>query len=214
VYDQGVDDRHDGWFGFDYRGADAPNTGWLQFVAREAEAYDAAGKSLGFETHEVTSVKGQGEERHWGTPSAPAWTIDTVSDTAPFPEAATEKAHDGAPAHASAPHDTSPRRTAFYDRPDLRPDVARAAFAELRDAQGHAPDHVILRLRLHDYLVRGIAVLYENTMTVEIRWDGKDDPAPSRQNTAGQGRTTDRLQRAHYEALIRRFPAWTIYPHD
>jgi hypothetical protein len=53
-------------------------------------------------------------------------------------------------------------------------------------------------------------VLYENTMTTEFRLGSKTGN-PVRNNTAGPGGVASKLRPEHYEALVRRFPAWTFY---
>jgi hypothetical protein len=69
---------------------------------------------------------------------------------------------------------------------------------------------VVVRLRFYDYLVRGMDVLYANTMTVEFRLASKAGGA-TRRNTAGAGGAASKLLPEHHEALVRRFPAWTLY---
>jgi hypothetical protein len=53
-------------------------------------------------------------------------------------------------------------------------------------------------------------VLYENDVVVEFTSRNAKDP-PVRKNLAGVGGETTRLLKEHYEALLRRFPAWTFY---
>jgi hypothetical protein len=197
-----------GFFGFDYEGADAAQTGWLQFIAHEAEMFDAKGTSLDFEKDTPTEAEGQSEKREWGTTAAPIWALDALSDVAPFYEAKAEK---GPTAGQSGGHDTSPSQTAIYDAPNFPAKVARAALA--RDPDGGKVDHVALRLRFHLYLVRGMAVLYENTMVVEFVARRGDTAAPAAKNTAGKGATASKLQSEHFDALVRRFPKWSFYPH-
>ena len=151
------------WFSFSYQGADAANTGWLQFLARECEMFDKTGKSAGFETSVETQATGQSEKRKWGTTGSPYWTIDTAGNTAPFYEAPNA-------AGSSFAHTTAPNQTEIYDRPELNRAVTNAAFDEELDDDDFADgkvDHVVVRLKFHDYLVRGMDVLYENTLTVE-----------------------------------------------
>jgi hypothetical protein len=195
------------WFGFSYQGADADKTGWLQFLARECEMFDRNGKSAGFETSVETQAANQSEKRKWGTTGSPYWTIDTAGDTTPFYEA-TNSASGVFFAHTS-----SPTKTEIYDRPDLNRAVTNAAFDEELDDDDH-PDgkvaSVIVRLRFCDYLVRGMDVLFANTMTVEFRLASKAG-TPTRTNIAGAGSTASKLLPEHHEALVRRFPAWTFY---
>jgi hypothetical protein len=91
--------------------------------------------------------------------------------------------------------------------------VTNAAFEEGLDEDVHPGGKVasvVVRMRFHDYLVRGMDVLYENTMTTELRLTSKAG-SPTRKNTAGAGGAASKLRPEHYEALARRFPAWTFY---
>jgi hypothetical protein len=192
-----------GHFGFDYQGDDAPNTGWLQFLAAEAETFDASGKSLGFETGVETRFAGHDEMVRWGTSASPVWYLDGEGDTAPYYEAQSTKTL------TSGSHTTLPRQTAMYDHPTVDRRVVNAAF----DEDGAA--RVVVRMRFHSYLVRGIEVLYANTMTVSFTLASRSgDPEASRRNDPGTGRPTTRLQAAHFAALLRRFPDWSFYSHD
>ena len=194
------------WFGFSYQGADAAKTGWLQFLARECEMFDRNGKSAGFETSVETQAANQPEKRKWGTTRNPYWTIDTAGDTTPFYEATNASG-------VFFAHTSSPTKTEIYDRPDLNRAVTNAAFDEDLDEDVHPGGKVasvIVRMRFCDYLVRGMDVLYANTMTVEFRLAGKA-AAPVRTNIAGAGSTASKLLPEHHEALVRRFPAWTFY---
>jgi len=194
------------WFSFSYQGADAANTGWLQFLARECEMFDKTGKSAGFETSVETQATGQSEKRKWGTTGSPYWTIDTAGNTAPFYEAPNA-------AGSSFAHTTAPNQTEIYDRPELNRAVTNAAFDEELDDDDFADgkvDHVVVRLKFHDYLVRGMDVLYENTLTVEWKLATKRG-TPTRTNTAGSGTAVSKLRPEHHEALVRRFPDWSFY---
>jgi hypothetical protein len=198
--------RQSRWFGFSYQGADAAKTGWLQFLARECEMFDKNGKSAGFETSLETTAANQPEKRKWGTAARPYWTIDTAGNTAPFYEAANA-------AGTSFAHTTAPNRTEIYDRPDINRAVASAAFDEDLDDDDFADGkvaYVIMRMKFHDYLVRGMDVLYENTLTVEWKLTSKTAGA-TRKNTAGTGAAVSKLQPEHHEALVRRFPDWSFY---
>jgi hypothetical protein len=194
------------YFGFSYQGADAAKTGWLQFLTREAEMFDKKGKSAGFETSVETEAANQPEKRKWGTPSNPYWTIDTAGNTAPFYEASNA-------AGLSFAHTTSPTHTEIYDRPELNRKVTNAAFDNDLDDDEFADGKVasvVVRLKFHDYLVRGMDVLYENSMTVEFKLTSKSGGA-TRKNVAGVGRAASKLKPEHHEALIRRFPDWSFY---
>jgi hypothetical protein len=196
-----VDDivQGSGWTGLIYEGADAPRTGWLQFAARECVKYDAKGKAFGYETSVTAQIAGQKKEPlRWGTPVSPWWHIDARSDDVPFYEAVPTGGRSG------GAHDAWPKRTAIYDAPDPAPVVVRKAFEDDDTAQ------VVERVLLHSYLVRGMDVLYENDVVVEFTSRNAKDP-PVRKNLAGVGGETTRLLKEHYEALLRRFPAWTFY---
>jgi hypothetical protein len=188
-----------GWFGFDYQGPEAPSTGWLQFTAREAETYDAAGQSLGFVTSHTTQVRGQPERRRWGTAAAPIWHLDAQSDTAPFYEARNSETG------KSGAHTTWAERTAIWDRPQADTNVTAAAFSTAAVAR------VVQRIRVHAYLVRGMQVLYENTMVVEYDYTGRA-ASPGPKNQPGNGAAASRVRPEHHAALLRRFPDWTFYP--
>ena len=194
------------WFAFSYQGTDAEKTGWLQFLAREAEMFDSKGKSAGFETSVETTAANQPEKRKWGTPANPYWTIDTAGNTAPFYEAPNA-------AGTSFAHTTAPTRTEIYDRPALNFEVTNAAFDQELDDDEFEDGKValvVVRLKFHDYLVRGMDVLYANTMTVEFRLTSKTG-TPTRTNTAGRGAAASKLAPEHHEALVRRFPDWSFY---
>jgi hypothetical protein len=199
------------FFGYSYQGADARQSGWIQFLAREAEKYDARGASLGFETGVVTYAANQNEPRHWGTSRNPYWTVDTAGDDAPFYAAPTTVPHPGTPIGSAFMHTASPIQSAMWDRPDANREVLDAAFstsfweADVR--------RVVMRFKFHDYLVRGMEVLYENTMTVELTVVGRAAAAPVRHNIPGPGLPVARMRAAHHRALIRRFPRWSFYPH-
>jgi hypothetical protein len=203
------------WFGESYTGPDAQNMGWLQFLAREVEKFDAGGKSLGFDTSVVTAAKGQDEKRKWGSPSDPYWTVDTVGDALPFYDSPTTKAHDETPAGARGRSDVAPEQQAMFDRPDAHDEVARNEF----DTWFWETDvaKVVIRYHFVDYLVHGRKVVYKNT--VDVAWTYETSPAkgaaePPRTNTAGPGGPTGKLSAAHYAALLRRFPTMTFFPHE
>lgn len=188
-----------GSFGLVYQGAEAPNTGWLQFGAREAEMFDATNGSLGFETSVTAPIKGQPERLRWSKPSAQWWHIDAGVDN-PFYEGVRQQGNSGA-------HSTSPTETAIFDRPDPGTVAVRAAFKNKGVAK------VVERVKLHAYLVRGMSVLYENLVIVEFTSFTKND-APQRRNIAGRGGEVTRLLPEHDDALLRRFPTWRFYRRD
>jgi hypothetical protein len=194
------------WFSFSYQGADADKTGWLQFVSRECEMFDGRGNSAGFETSIETEATNQPGKRKWSSDKARYWDLDTAGDLQPFYEATSSAGN----YFAST---TSPTKTEIYDRPAFARVVTNAAFDEDLDEDVHPGGNVasvVLRMRFHDYLVRGMDVLYENTMTTEFRLASKTGN-PIRKNTAGAGGAASKLRAEHHEALVRRFPAWTFY---
>ena len=196
-----------GSFGFDYEGDAAPDTGWIQFIAPEAERFDAAGRSLGFVTDRTTMFSGHEVPVPWGTTASPVWSLDGEGDTAPFYEAKATKAKPGSYAGASGSHITWPKRTAMFDRPTVDPKIVKAAFGEDDTAR------VVVRLRFHAYLVRRMEVLYANTMTVEFPLaSARTDPEGTRRNIAGQGRAVTAISKEHHEALVKRFPGFGFYP--
>jgi hypothetical protein len=198
-----------GWFGLDYQGPDAQKTGWIQFLAREAERFDTDNTSLGFVDTETTA-SGQAEPRKWSTHDNPYWTIDTFGGAAPFYDAPSTVAVGGGAVGDRGGHETEPAHTMMLDRPDINTTAQKEAFdVGFFDTD---PAYVIMRLRFHDYLVRGNQVLYENTITVSWKLASKTD-APARTTTAGAGGTTSKMHNEHYKALVRRFPAWSFYTH-
>ncbi len=200
TYDDVQDaNRQGGWTGLDYEGADAPNTGWLQFGCRDAEGLDARGDHLGWVTGISAPITGQPGRIHWEKPENARWHVDAKSTEVPFYESK------NAETRSSGQHITQPTRTAIFDRPDPGLPAVRAGFAKKPRAA-----KVVERVRLHSYLVRGMEVLYENSMVVEFTYFGPGD-APQRQNLAGTGGVVGSLLPVHHEALLSRFPAWTFY---
>jgi hypothetical protein len=194
------------WFSFSYQGADADKTGWLQFASRECEMFDRRGNSAGFETSIETEATSQPGKRKWSSDKARFWDLDTAGDLQPFYEATSTAGN----YFAST---TTPNKTEIYDRPAFARVITNAAFDEDLDEDVHPGGKVasvVLRMRFYDYLVRGMDVLYENTMTTEFTLTSKAGN-PTRKNTAGAGGAASKLRPEHYEALARRFPAWTFY---
>lgn len=188
-----------GWTALVYEGADAQQTGWLQFACREAVLFDDKDQAYDFETRPTASIAGQPETLQWGTPMNPKWHLDARSTEYPFYESGDAQTTSGA-------HVTIANINAVYDFPDPGTKVQRVAFS--RDPR---PAKLVERVKLHSYLVRGMEVLYENLMFVEFTSHGPAD-APARDNKAGVGNETGRIQTIHHEALMRRFPAWNFYP--
>ena len=204
------------WFGETYTGPDAQNMGWLQFLAREVEKFDAGGKSLGFDTSVVTEAAGQDEKRHWGTPGSPFWTVDTIGDALPFYDSPTTKAHGATPIGASGASDVAPEHQAMFDRPGAHNEVASKEFGHHPPATDAAK--VVIRYHFVDYLVHGRRVVYKNSVDVVWTYESaavaEGAAEPPRTNTPGAGGTTNKLTAEHYAALLRRFPTMTFFPHD
>lgn len=188
-------------YGFAYEGPDARSTDWLLFFAPEAERYDVHGNSLGFETEIESHFQGKDRATSWGTTKEPRWTLDGEGDEAPFYEAANTQARQPGGAHT-----TTDSTTAMFDHPTVDQRVVNEAFREDGTAQ------VVVRMRFHAYLVRGIQVLYENDLTVEWTLNSpSDDPEPTRTNKPGKGRPASALSREHHAALVDKFPQWSVY---
>ncbi len=186
-----------GWTALVYEGADAQETGWLQFACREAVMYDDKDQPIGYETSPSAPIAGQPERLRWGTPQDPKWHLDARSAEFPF--------YESPGAQDSGAHVTIANTTAIYDLPDAGTIVQRAAFS--RDPR---PAKLVERVKLHSYLVRGMEVLYENLVIVEFTSHSARE-TPARNNVAGVGAETGRILPVHHEALVRRFPAWTFY---
>jgi hypothetical protein len=198
------------FFGFDYQGPGATNVAWIQFIAREGEKFDAAGNSLGF-VDDTWTPTGQTWERQYSSPSNQRWYVDTVGGNAPFYDAPSTVAVGTIPAGSRGRHVTSATGTGMFDQPGLHTSTARKAFDTWFWEDD--VDHVVMRAKFYDYLVRGDEVLYENTMTVS--WALSSASAtPSPTNVAGTGSTTSRMRDVHFRALLDRFPAWGFYRHE
>ncbi|MGZ4288389.1 MAG: hypothetical protein ACXVHB_28525 [Solirubrobacteraceae bacterium] len=224
-------------FAFDYRGAHAEETGWLQFVGEEIERFDAAtaGNSLGyFEPSAPLHGTGQPNEPiEWNTASDRHWYLDAFSDQMPFYEspvsasppagfaaAGTRGSHSTVPSPAATPANG---QTMMVDSPGSPVNYVHDAFKPIhsggflgmggKTTQVKRVEH---RVQFHEYLVRYNQVLYENTMTVTFTYTsdpGASGSAPAPTNKSGTGRTATKLQDEHFRALLRRFPAWGFYAH-
>jgi hypothetical protein len=73
-----------GYFGFEYSGADAPRTGWLQFISLEAETLDKNKKHMDWVTTVESGFEGKKQKFRWGTDQHPIWYLDTSGSNAPF----------------------------------------------------------------------------------------------------------------------------------
>ncbi len=180
--------------------------GWLQFLAREAEKFDADGNSLGFDTSMTTYAAGQAEPRHWGTPSEPYWTVDTLGASLPFYDSPDTAGGRGASA-------SSVTQQAMYDRPEPNQSVVADAFDtwfwETEVAK------VVMRYHFVDYLVHGREVVHKSSM--DVVWSFTPATAktsPPRTNTPGPAGPAAKLTAPHYAALRRRFPDWRYFGHE
>ncbi|RKT74650.1 hypothetical protein DFJ66_8017 [Saccharothrix variisporea] len=220
------------WYALDYQGAQAEQTGWLQFISREMERFDTGGASLGYFVPTSGLVhQGQPGNVEYSRPGAEHWYIDTFSNSFPFYESpVTAGAPAGfSPAGTRGGHSTTPStpaspagRTMMVDRPGSVATQVAEAFAPVRSGglwgvggTSTPVGRVEHRVRFHDYLVRGNQVLYENTMTVVFSYTAAPAPGapdPPRVNVPGNGAAASRLRPEHFRALVHRFPAWGFYP--
>jgi hypothetical protein len=201
-----------GFFGQEYQGADAAQVNWIQFIAREGEKFDAAGRSLGFRDDKWTPT-GQTQERQYSSPSDQRWFVDTVGGAAPFYDSPTTVAVGSTPAGAAGVHQNTATTTGMYDAPGLHTDVASSAFNEWQLPWEEDIDHVVMRAKFVQYLVKGNQVLAETSMTVSWTMaSASSTPAPV--NTAGPTTPTNRMRNVHFRALLTRFPQWNFYNHE
>jgi hypothetical protein len=198
------------WFAVTYQdaagGAQAPNTGWVQFIAIEIESFDEDGDSLGFETSPNLPAAVAGFPITPSEPGSYKWYVDTLGANAPFYEAPTAG---GGPGSGGA-HQTTPNMTAMYDRPSSDPNVVNAMFARRKVKK------VVERERFHDYLVRGMDVLYRSELYVRFEWTaapGVGAADPPRLNVPVYSGKVDRMLPDQYANLISRYPAHSYFPH-
>lgn len=197
-----------GSFGFQYTGADALRTGWLQFISMEAEKFDKSKNHRGWVTSVKTQFQGKPETFSWGTDKSPVWYLDSATGNAPFYGAEATKAVAGRSAGDSGAHVSTVKEETIFDRPTVDPAVVAEAFKD------HDVAKLVVRLKFHDYLVRGMDVLYENTMTVEFPiTSASQDPTAGRNNQPGTGRPASALAAEHYWALVAKYPKWGFYAH-
>lgn len=220
IYDAVRDPRglRDDWFALQYTGTDVEDTGWLQFVAPEVEAFDAGTGGDGEFVHgSMTGRYQSDEEVPYGSSSRPNWHLDTISDTLPFYESADKSGNEGSaivvydtpgtpstPGHAAT--SLVPGQTTMIDRPQADPSIVKKAFS-------HGVHRVERRLRFHEYLVRGEDVLFENEFVVQDTYWHPDE-TPVRHNLVGKRGPVDRLRPPHFQALIRRRPGFGYFAHD
>jgi hypothetical protein len=190
-------------YGLSYAGTDAAKTGWIQFIARNIERFDATGGSLGFHTGTWTGT-GQ-PARNFSTSAAPAYFLDTLSNQAPFYEAASAA---GGQRGAS---DVSPAQTAMYDAPAGVNAIVAGVFAA-----NPAVKSVKSRAVFDTYLVRDMQVLRHDTITVEFTYTaaptaGGPQPTPATTHTGGGA--TDHMPSDRFRAMTARFPTFSYLPH-
>jgi hypothetical protein len=191
------------YYGLRYEGADAQQTGWIQFIARNLEKFDAADASLGFHPG---AWSGSGQNvRTLSTADAPIWHLDTLSDQAPFYEAASK-----APGGRRGESDITPTRTAMFDAPTGVSTIVAPLFAD-----PHVKT-VRSRVMFDTYLVKEMQVLRHETVTVEFLFDAaqarRGDPPAKNRHTGGGA--VDRLPADRYRAITARFPTFSYLPHE
>ncbi|MCW3064153.1 MAG: hypothetical protein JWN32_1325, partial [Solirubrobacterales bacterium] len=231
------------WYALQYQGTNAQNTGWIQFISREIERFDAAtgGASLGFYIPPgALTHLGQPGTVTYGTATAPNWYVDTFSNTLPFYESPVQTPAGGAalpawaqpvgtrggnisvpdtPATPASPgHPATAAvggQTTMIDNPGTVASHVTAAFAPVTVPGTAAPKPVLrveARARCHESLVRGQEFLYEHTVVVPVPSTSAAGAAPL-DNPPGAGGAANKLRTPHYQALIRRFPQFTYFPH-
>jgi hypothetical protein len=193
-------------FALQYKGLDADTTGWLQFVAVEAEAFDAATGGEGHFQSGTMTGSGQPETLAYGSRDSIDWHLDTRSGTLPFYESADPSGKGAGTAIIEYPRTpTAPGQTTMIDRPQQDPAIVKKAW-------GRSVRRVERRVRCHQYLVRGEDVLFENELVVQDTYWNTSEP-PVRRNLPGRRGPTDRLQAAHHQALIGRRPEFGYFAH-
>ena len=208
VYEEVTDPRrgrHD-HFALQYKGLDSDNTGWLQFVAVEVEAFDAGEGGEGDYKSGTMTGTGQPETLDYGTPDSPDWHLDTRSTAVPFYEGGDATGERGGTAIIAYPaNPTAAGETTMIDRP--QPDAAI-----VEKVWGRHVRRVERRVRCHQYLVRGEDVLFENELVAQdTYWHPSD--VPVRRNLVGKRGPADKLQPAHHGALVRRRPEFDYFAH-
>jgi hypothetical protein len=160
--------------------------------------------------------RAQPETMTCGSSGSPNWYLDAVSDSLPFYESADKYGRGGTaiieydrPATPATPdHPGTPRvggQTTMIDRPQQDPAIVEKAFRK-------GARRVERRARFHEYLIRDEEVLFENELVVQdAYWHVSE--VPVRRNMPGSRGLTDKLQPAHYAALIRRRPEFGYFAH-
>ncbi len=190
------------WYGLKYEGADAQQTGWIQFIARNIEKRDDKDASLGFHTG---NWSGEGQNaRKFSTPSAPVWHLDTLSDQAPFYEAASKAAGGGQGAS-----EITARKTVMFDAPGGGAALVAPMFTDPKVKK------VISRVQFDTYLVKEMQVLRHETITVTFEFDAAQAAAgdPGAKNTHTGGGPVSSLPADRYKAMTQRFPKFAYLPH-
>jgi hypothetical protein len=225
------------WYGLQYQGADAQDTGWIQFISREIERFDdpSGGRSLGFYVPSGTILHlGQPEAIRYGTATKPVWYTDTFSNTLPFYESpvtgpappawaqpvGTRGGNISQPSQPAVAgphgHPPVPGQTTMIDNPGMVAAHVDEAFGPTGwEILGIRVKRVEVRARFHQYLVRGMDVLYQNGVLVQEVYTTapKAGGKGARTNIELGGGAASKMAPEHYQALIRRFPQYTFYAH-
>lgn len=219
IYDAVQDPRgaRNDEFALQYQGTDAENTGWIQFVAPEVEAFDAGEGGEGDFINGTMTGRYQDEQISYGSSTSPNWSLDSSAEGVPFYESPNKLGlvgvgvvsygKPGSPATAAHPATPPvPGEITMIDRPQQDPSIVKKAFSK-------GARRVERRLRFHEYLVRGEDVLFENELVVQDTYWHPED-VPVRKNILGKRGLADRLQAPHFQALIRRHPRFSYFAHD
>jgi hypothetical protein len=206
-----------GAFGQDYQGPNAQNTGWIQFMAREAEKFDSDGDSLGYDTSYEYQATGQTEKKRFGSPDDPRWTVDSVGGALPFYDSPTTVAVGTTPVGAAGTSDVGPAQQAMWDNPSARPNVAVPAFKSSWFESD--VDKVVIRLKFVQYMIRDQSVVMRGSTTVSWTYASAAAAAPGatgppRVNTAGPMVPYDHIDALHHAALVSRYPTFRFLAHD
>lgn len=190
-------------YGLAYTGDDAQDTGWIQFIARNIEKLDDKDASLGFFTGSWTP-SGQGA-RDFSTAAAPGYYLDTLSNQAPFYEAASTGGGD------QGLSDIEAKKTAMYDAPSGRVDIVAPLFTDAKVKK------VKSRAVFDTYLVKQMQVLRHEQITVEYTFTpaqaaAGSDTTPT--TTHSGGGKCDSMPSDRYKAMTTRFPKFAYLPHS
>ena len=189
------------WFSMNYQGANAAQTGWLQFIAIELEMFDASGASLGFDVGR--DLPAPGYRILTSRPGAHRWYLDSIGASAPFYDSPRA---DG----AAGVHQNGPSQTEMHDRPGSDPTVVADLFTRPNVAR------VVERERFHDYLVRGMEVLFRSELYVQFVWTSAPGPGagdPPRTHVPVSQGPASSITTGQHQELIRRHPSYGYLPH-